>query len=271
MKLRLAVAAVAVTACSLGARAEAVTPLAAHRAAYQISLARGAGAQAPVSARGLIAYEFHGSACEGYAANFRQVTELQRGEGAPISSDTRAVTFEDGQARSLRFRIDTTLSDNPEPPIDGSATRSDGGEVDVDLAQPKQEKLDLGKDILFPTQHIAGIIETAKSGGSVLEARVFDGSDTGEKIFDTLSVIGKEETTPGADSDKAESLKPLRRWPVAISYFDAAKKDAPPEYVLSFDLYENGVSGSLKLDYGAFSLAAQLTELELLPTPPCAK
>jgi hypothetical protein len=271
MKLRLAIAAFALAASGLGARADAIMPLAAHRAAYQITLAKGTGSQAPVSASGLIAYEFHGSACEGYAANFRQVTELQRGEGAPISSDTKAVTFEDGQAKTLRFRIDTTLSDNAEPPIDGSATRADSGEISVDLSQPRQETLPLGKDILFPTQHIARIIETAKSGASVLEARVFDGSDTGEKIFDTLTVIGKEATAPGADAEKAAPLKALRRWPVAISYFDAAKKDTAPEYVLSFDLYENGVSGSLKLDYGAFSLAAQLTQFELLPSAPCAK
>jgi hypothetical protein len=271
MKLKLAVVAIALAACVAEARAEAAMPLAAHRAAYQISLAKAAGTQAPVSATGLIAYEFHGSACEGYAANFRQVTELQRGEGAPISSDTKAVTFEDGQAKTLRFRIDTTLSNNPEPPIDGSATRSDTGDISVDLSQPKQETLPLGKDILFPTQHIARIIETAKTGASVLEARVFDGSDTGEKLFDTLTVIGKEATAPGADAEKAEPLKTLRRWPVAISYFDAAKKDSAPEYVLSFDLYENGVSGSLKLDYGAFSLAAELTEFELLPSAPCAK
>ena len=271
MKLRLAVAAFALAVPLGAAHADAIMPLAAHRAAYQISLAKGTGSQAPVSASGLIAYEFHGSSCEGYAANFRQVTELQRGEGAPISSDTRAVTFEDGLAKTLRFRIDTTLSDNPEAPIDGSATRSDVGDISVNLSQPKQETLALGKDILFPTQHIARIIEMAKSGAGVLEARVFDGSDTGEKIFDTLTVVGKEATAPGADADKAEPLRGLRRWPVAISYFDAAKKDTAPEYVLSFDLYENGVSGSLKLDYGAFSLAAQLTTFELLPSAPCAK
>jgi hypothetical protein len=271
MKLKLALAAFICAVPLSAARADAVMPLAAHRAAYQISLGKGAGSQSPVSASGLIAYEFRGSSCEGYAANFRQVTELQRGEGAPISSDTKAVTFEDGQAKTLRFRIDTTLSDSPQSPIDGSASRSDAGDISVNLSQPKEETLALGKDILFPTQHIAHIIDTAKSGGSVLEARVFDGSDTGEKIFDTLTVVGKEATAPSDDAAKAEPLKGLRRWPVAISYFDAAKKDAAPEYILSFDLYENGVSGSLKLDYGTFSLAAQLTQLELLPSAPCAK
>jgi hypothetical protein len=271
MRWTMAAAALGLALAMGSARADAVMPFAAHRAAYQISLAKGNGTQAPVSATGLIAYEFHGSSCEGYAANFRQVTELQRGEGAPISSDTKAVTFEDGQAKTLRFRIDTSLSSNPQAPIDGSATRSAAGEISVNLSQPKEETLALGGDILFPTQHIAHIIESAKSGAAVLEARVFDGSDTGEKIFDTLTVIGKEATTPAADAEKAEPLKGLRRWPVAISYFDAAKKDAAPEYILSFDLYENGVSGSLKLDYGSFSLAAQLTQLELLPAAPCAK
>jgi hypothetical protein len=268
MKSRLAVVAVALTVCvGGGAQADGIMPLAAHRAAYQISLAKSSGAQAPVSATGLIAYEFHGSTCEGYASSFRQVTELQRSEGDAISSDTKAITFEDGRAKNLRFHIDTTISTKDQPSIDGSATRSDGGGLSVDLAKPEKKVFDLGKDILFPTQHIERIIETAKSGDSVLEARVFDGSDTGEKLFDTLTVVGKEATGSAPDQDKADGLKGLRRWPVAISYFDAAKKDAPPEYVLS----ENGVSGSLKLDYGQFSLNAQLTQLELLPSAPCAK
>jgi hypothetical protein len=271
MKLHLALAALALSLTLTGARADGIMPLAAHRAAYEISLAKASGSQAPVSASGLIAYEFHGSSCEGYAANFRQVTELQRGEGAPISSDTRAVTFEDGQAKILRFRIETTLADNAQAPIDGSAARADGGDVSIDLSEPQKETIDIGKDILFPTQHIARIIEAAKSGAGVLEARVFDGSDTGKKIFDTLTVIGKEATDPGPDAESAAALKALRRWPVTISYFDAAKKDAAPEYILSFDLYENGVSGSLKLDYGTFALAARLTHFELLPSAPCAK
>jgi hypothetical protein len=63
----------------------------------------------------------------------------------------------------------------------------------------------------------------------------------------------------------------VRRWPVTISYFDTAKKDAAPDYVLSFDLYENGVLGSLKLDYGQFVLAAQLTKFELLTSEPCTQ
>jgi hypothetical protein len=89
------------------------------------------------------------------------------------------------------------------------------------------------------------------------------------KIFATMSVIGKEATKPDEDTQTASALSGIRRWPVVISYFNEASGDAPPEYTLSFDLYENGVSGSLKLDYGAFALRANLRKLEILPATAC--
>ena len=54
------------------------------------------------------------------------------------------------------------------------------------------------------------------------------------------------------------ALNNIRRWPVAISYFELGKKDGQPIYVLSFDLYENGVSRALKLDYGDFVLRGDM-------------
>ena len=131
------------------------------------------------------------------------------------------------------------------------------------LSKPDAETMDIGKDILFPTEHIERIIAHAKEGGGTMEARVYDGSDTGKKVFQTLTVIGKEATTPTPESDFADTLGKVRRWPVTVSYFDEKARDAPPEYILTFDLYENGVSGTLKLDYGAFALKAKLKRLDL--------
>ncbi len=139
----------------------------------------------------------------------------------------------------------------------------------VMLTKPKAQTLDFGREVLFPTQHIERLIEAAKHGGGAIQARVYDGSDTGAKIFATMSVIGKEATKPDEDTETASALSGVRRWPVVISYFNEAAGDAPPEYTLSFDLYENGVSGSLKLDYGAFALRANLRKLEILPTTAC--
>ena len=255
------------------AEAAPVLPLASHRAAYDISLAETSGptpssAQTPISASGLIAYEFRGSACEGYTSNFRQMTEMERSEGDPISMQVNANSFEEGNGKSMRFQIDSRGAQDT-PPVAGTATRGDGDVMRVVLTKPKAQKLDFGHEVLFPTQHIERLIEVAKQGGGAIQARVYDGSDTGAKIFATMSVVGKEATKPDEDTETASALSGIRRWPVVISYFNEAETDAPPEYTLSFDLYENGVSGSLKLDYGAFALRARLRKLEILPAAAC--
>jgi EipB-like len=275
MVSRFALYLATVLCASSAALAEAapVLPLASHRAAYDISLADSSGptpssAQTPISASGLIAYEFRGSVCEGYTSNFRQMTEMERSEGDPISMQVNANSFEEGDGKSMRFQIDSRSAQDT-PPVAGTATRGDNDDMRVVLTKPKAQTLDFGHEVLFPTQHIERLIEVAKQGGGPMQARVYDGSDTGAKIFATMSVVGKEATKPDEDTQTASALSGVRRWPVVISYFNEAETDAPPEYTLSFDLYENGVSGSLKLDYGAFALRARLRKLEILPTSAC--
>jgi hypothetical protein len=277
MVSRFAVCVAALVASSWAALAQTspVLPLASHRAAYDISLVDSSGstpssAQTPVAATGLIAYEFHGSTCEGYTSNFRQMTEMERSEGEPVSMQVNAMSFEEANWKSMHFQIDSQGAQDT-PPVVGTATRGADDDLRVVLTKPKAQTLDFGHEVLFPTQHIEHLIEAAKHGGGAMQARVYDGSDTGAKIFATMSVIGKEATKPADDAQTASALSGIRRWPVVISYFNEAATDAPPEYTLSFDLYENGVSGSLKLDYGAFALNARLRKLEILPTTACAK
>ena len=188
------------------------------------------------------------------------MTEMERSEGDPVSMQVNAMSFEEAGWKSIRFQIDFRGAQDT-PPVAGTATRSVDDDLRVVLTKPKAQTLNFGREVMFPTQHIEHLIEAAKHGGGAIQARVYDGSDTGAKIFATLSVVGKEATKPAEDADAASALSGIRRWPVVISYFNEAATDAPPEYTLSFDLYENGVSGSLKLDYGAFALHARLRKL----------
>ncbi len=252
-----------------------ILPLASHRAAYELSLVEPtsparSSAQTPISASGLIAYEFRGSECEGYTSNFRQMTQMERSEGEPLSMDVNAMSFEDADGKSMRFQVNSQGAEET-PPVAGTATRGTDDDMRVELTKPAPKKIDFGHDVLFPTQHIERLIEAAKAGGGAIQARVYDGSDTGAKIYATMAVVGKEASKPSDDAETAAELRGVRRWPVVVSYFDEVSKDSAPEYTLSFDLYENGVSGTLKLDYGTFALRARLRKLEILPTSTCAK
>jgi hypothetical protein len=82
----------------------------------------------------------------------------------------------------------------------------------------------------------------------------------------------KAPATPDA-STKNGQLKSLTRWPVTVSYYDrAAKQDAgeqTPVYAMSFELYEDGVSRALALDYNDFVIAGDMGELNIKESKPC--
>ena len=226
--------------------------------------------------RGRILYDFSGSACEGYALQFRQVSELDSGEGKVIVSDLRATSWEDGAGKRLRFHSQNYFDDALRDSVDGQAER-DGDSVAVELKQPGEKKLDMKNELVFPTEHVRRIIAAARDGKTLMQVSVYDGSDTGEKLYDTLTIIGKaiapDEHKPNDAVAGQAAFAGLTRWPVTISYFDHAvaekSGEQTPVYAITFELYENGISRALLLDYGDFVLTGEMTSLEIKDAKPC--
>jgi hypothetical protein len=277
--LLLMAAAAAFVWSSLGGRAEAAAsgPFLAHQALYDLSLMKSRGSNSINSARGRILYNFSGSACEGYTSEFRQVSELDSGEGKVTLSDLRSTSWEDGAGKSYRFKIDARMNDADSAPVDGVAERS-GDQITVKLKQPASKTFTLDAATVFPTEQIQRIIAAARQGKSVLELMVYDGSDNGEKVYNTLSVIGQpipgDRTIAAPDPSTANDvMKSLTRWPVTVSYYDrdAKAKDGEqtPVYAMSFELYENGVSRALMLDYNDFVISGALGKFDVKDSKPC--
>jgi hypothetical protein len=270
------VAALALAASFEAQRANAVTPvgeLASHRAVYDLKLAQTRGNSSTVAARGRILYDFSGSTCEGYALQFRQVSELDNGEGKVTLSDLRSTTWEDATAKKFVFKSENYLNETLIETVDGHAERQ-ADKVAVRLTKPDEKTLDLEVATAFPTDHMRRIIEAARAGQSIIEVPVYDGSDKGEKVYNTLTVIGRAiapERVPDDAAAGKEALAGLKRWPVTVSYFDKAAKggDQAPAYSIKFELYENGVSRALLLDYSDFSISGELTSIEFRDSKPC--
>jgi hypothetical protein len=251
--------------------------LAPHIAVYDLNLTSSRGKRALEAVRGRIVYDFSGSACEGYALNFRQVTELDSGEGKVALSDLRTATWEEGDGKSFRFKSQNFMDEKRVSDVDGSADRGKAG-VAINLSKPGAKKIDAGA-VVFPTEHMRLLIEAARAGKTLLEVAVYDGSESGEKIYQSLSVIGKQipaEKTPEDAAAGKDVLAGLARWPVTISYFDkTAQKsntdlgEQTPVYAISFEMYENGISRALKLDYGDFVIDGKMTSLEVKNAAAC--
>jgi hypothetical protein len=217
--LVLAVAVIAAGSGFAGGQAKAATGAAflPHQALYELRLVKSRGSNAISSARGRILYSFSGSGCEGYTSEFRQVSELNSGEDKVTLSDLRSTSWEDGEGKSYRFKIDTRTNDTDSSPVEGVAERT-GDRITVNLKQPETKTFTIDGSTVFPTEQIQRIIAAAKDGKSVLELTVYDGSDNGEKVYNTLTVIG--QPIPGdrtiASPDPAttnDQMKLLTRWP----------------------------------------------------------
>jgi hypothetical protein len=248
-------------------------PLVAHRAFYDLVLDPNKPGMKVDGARGRIVYEVTGSACTGWAITLRQVTELDSGEGKRTVSDLRSITWEDGDAKSYRFKTQNYLDQEIREEVDGTLDRAGRDGLAVRLTKPKSERLTLQGKILLPTEHIRKLLVAAAAGERTLEAKVFDGSPDGKRIYDTLSVIG---AAVAGDKDLEEASKrpelgSLKRYPVTISYFEPGTGERTPTYVLGFELYENGVSRALRLDYGTFAMRGELKTLEFLTSAPCKR
>jgi hypothetical protein len=213
------------------ARAGEDIVMAPHRAVYEMSLATARGGTGVTAVTGRMVYELTGSACEGYTQNMRFVTQMVNQGGTTMLTDLRSTSWEEGNGKRFRFNS----------------------------SQYRDEKaLSLSSRVYFPVQHSIALISAARVGKVSFRADLYDGSEKGEKVYDTVSVIGARRA-PGSNRKlppvkNTEQLDQLAAWPVSIAYFEPGsdKKDAVPVYELSFLFFENGVSRKLFIDYGEF-------------------
>jgi len=76
----------------------------ARSGTYELSLVNRVVPTRSTARAGRILYNFSGSACEGYTSEFRQVSELDSGEGKVTLSDLRSTSWEDGRGQELSFQ-----------------------------------------------------------------------------------------------------------------------------------------------------------------------
>lgn len=272
LALALSVAVPRFATAQAASQSQGVT-LAPHRAIYDFTLSRSsAGSISDMTGR--MVYELTGSACDGYSETRRFVTRGTSADGATSLSDMRFSSFEDAKAESFKFSSseyqDQKLSDQ----TSGDAERKKDG-ISVSLKRPTTKTLSLKSDVLFPVQHTIGLIEAAQKAERLFRADVYDGSDKGDKVFSTLTVIGAAKPAGHNTSlpkvANAERLDKLRSWSVAMSYFDpvSVPNDAAPRYEFGFLFFENGVARRLTLDYGEFALKGDLVEISFQEPAAC--
>jgi hypothetical protein len=205
---------------ALALAAKEPSRLVPHRAIYEMTLDEARSASGITGIDGRMVFEFTGSPCDGYSLNMRMVTQMTDSQGQSNMTDLRSSTWEQGDGKKFRFQSAQYLNDKLGDVTMGRAVREASSEaVQVKLSQPSRDEIALAGRIFFPTQHSIALIEKALAGQNVFQARIYDGSEKGRKVYETTAFIGTM-VKPGADDAKLEAPakeKKLGELPSAIS------------------------------------------------------
>ena len=181
--------------------------LAPHRAAYDLKLTDASERSGIAGMTGRIVYEITGNECEGMAIRYRFVTQITTGEEV-YRTDQQTATYESPDGKEFTFLTKSFVDDRPESTVRGVATRTSLG-VDVDLTQPAERSVEL-PPAKFMSHHLVSIIESARKGERIVNSDIFDGSEDGDEVVASSTVIGEgraaAEPFEGEDNNAISTL-----------------------------------------------------------------
>lgn len=253
------------------ASASAIAP---HRAVYDLQLLRATQGANVGNVSGRMAYEVSGNECDGWTVSFRLVNRFDYNEGSPRIFDIQSSSWETGDGKEMNYSEKEFVDSKQESEKRVSVVRDEKDSVgQVNITLPQAKKTSIPAETVFPMRHQLRLMEAAAKGETRQVSLVYDGSDN-EKTVQAISTIGKKvnagEGKKDKDNAQAAPLQSLSSWPVTIGYYSAEEVNSEmPLYQINFDMYENGVSNSLIMDYGNFALSGKLAHLEFLKAETC--
>ncbi|KEG20085.1 EipB family protein [Bartonella bacilliformis] len=243
------------------ARAEEAVVLRPHRIIYDFKLDDVPSEMKALGMSGRLVHELTGSECKGYKIRSRFINRMYTKNMQERAIDQQIVSYETSDGREFHFEVNDNVGQEVTHNIQGIAERTDDGIV-VKLRKPKEDvyKLPLAD---FPTMYLKTIIRKAKANHNLYQATVFDGTGNANKIIKKSVIIGEKQAL--LSDSKMEKLDREDYWPVQISYYDDEKnKGGLPTYHMNFFLSETGIMRDLSINYGEFSMRADLVSFELL-------
>ena len=239
--------------------------VAPHRAFYEMQLGRADQNSDVQTVSGRSAFTL-GRDCSGWRSHEDYVIEFGGKEGDMNRIISRFESWESDAGDMYSFEINEQSSFQAKKDFNGYANvTSEAGNAYFSIADGAPMKLPA--DTYFPMRHLKAIIDGAEQGKTILAASVFTGADPDDALLATNTVIGSwKNEVPAVRLGK---FGKKGYWPVQTAYFKPAAKSAEPEYEINYSMQSNGIVRRYVIDYGDFTIRAELMKLEELTVPNC--
>jgi hypothetical protein len=240
--------------------------MAAHRAAYRLTLDRSRD-NTIARAEGAMLYEVV-DACDGWATRQRFSLLLTDRDGQEVESASDYSTYETKDGRRIRFSLTQTSQGAVSQRVSGEAEVAPDGAGRARYTDPEQKEEALPPGTLLPMLHTIRSLAAARAGTRLLVTPLFDGTSP-DGAQDTTTVIsGWQGAQPNTRFPALSTLGSAR---MRVAFFDRGKdaKDgggaSAPDYEVGLRYFENGVADELKMEFGDFSVNGRMEELAILP------
>jgi hypothetical protein len=256
--------------------------MAAHRAAYRLTLDRARDNTQIAGATGAMLYEVV-DACEGWATRQRFTLTLTDRDGQEIETTSDYSTFETKDGRRLRFSLTQTSQGAVSQRVSGDAELNADGTGRVRYTDPEAKEEVLPAGTLLPTVHTIRALNAARQGQRILVAPLFDGTQA-EGAQDTTTVLSDWQGPLPSMAERFPLLADLGSARMRVAFFSRgsaggrggsgdSRRDqqqqgggaSTPDYEVSLRYFENGVADELKMDFGDFVVDGRMAELQPIP------
>lgn len=243
--------------------------LVSHRAYYSAKIGEVKRNSQILNASGGFVMEVAES-CEGWGSVQSTQLVLLNSLGDESLADVRYTSWESHDGLQFHFHYVHRNNENVQEELLGLAEIPAKGKAgSVTFSEPSDRTLALPASVVFPTEHLIGLIEHADADAQIYQAPLYDGTKV-DGVYDVSAFIGKPFIAQPAKGEKSLArLSGMRGWPVRFAYFPFGTVDAVPEVEISVRLLGSGVAERMVFDHGDFTIIGTLERIDWLPRPEC--
>ncbi len=255
-------------AAPLAAQNAKVT-IAPHRAIYDMALTSVKNGSNIADVGGTMIFEWADS-CDGWAVQQNLHLHFNYAQGDVSEVASNEVTWESKDGKRYNFNI-RRLNDGKETEnYRGKAVLTGKEDDKAVYTTPEGKSVVLTPETIFPSTHTEMIIAKALAGEHFFTKRVFDGTDEGGS--DDVSVFispPQPQRFDAGDNLSSNPLLDVPAYPVHMAFFKIDDPSGEPDYEMDLTLLSNGISRTMRIDYGDFIITGTLKAIEALPAPHC--
>ncbi len=250
-----------------GAGATTNADLLTHRALYEMDLVATQSGGNVADVDGVMKYEWI-DACEAWTTDQKFNLRYTYSEGGSADYTSHYAAWESKDGETYHVRVERTRDGEVTEEIRGMAARDPEGSLIAEYRQPETREEVMAGDVLLPTEHLIEVLDEARAGRRIFNARMFDGSDGEGPVEINIFYAGRVAPDPETVEIDADLLQGEAHR-MRLAFFPDGQETEAPEYEMTLVMLDNGVVTSLRMDYPDFSIGGKLLAVEAIDRPEC--